>query len=161
MVVENLRVELDGAALAGSEARHGPWIVWRDTTAPRSNSGQLSVRYDVWLGGSRTIPLAHLAAPPAGDSSRNGAAAVAIRFARGVGEVEFPFMTRQAPDEWSGRYVALPSFVKVGGFALACDRPPPAGDNGGLVWRFSLLVGIMVAWVPLYLAWARRTGENA
>jgi hypothetical protein len=140
------------------------------------------VGYDVWLGGSRTIPLAHLANPLARkDSSGRGAVTVAVRFARSSGEVEFPHMTpfansanraeqtaqagrngtRQALNEWSGRYVAVPSFLKVGGFAFACDRLPAAGDNGGLVWRFSLLVGIMVAWVPIYLSWARRTGENA
>jgi len=34
------------------------------------------------------------------------------------------------------------------------------GDNGGLVWRFFLLVGIMITWVPLYLAWARRSTER-
>jgi hypothetical protein len=117
------------------------------------------VRYDLWLGGSRTIPLVHLAAPLARvDSSRQGAVTVALRFDRGAGQVEFPHMTRQAPNEWSGRYVAAPSFVKVGGPAFACDlRTDAPGDNGGLVWRFFLLVGIMVAWVPIYLAWARRS----
>jgi len=184
MVIEHMRIERDGIVLAGAEARHGPWITWRDTTPQGGDSLRLFVSYDVWLGGSRTIPLAHLTPPLARqDSSRGGAVTVAVRFVRGAGEVEFPHMTRavpansaeraeqkahagrngtrQAPDEWSGRYVAVPSFVKVGGFAFACDRRPTAGDNGGLVWRFSLLVGIMVAWVPIYLSWARRTGENA
>ncbi len=163
MVIEHLRIERDGVALAGAEGRHGPWITWRDTTPPGSDSLRLLVRYDVWLGGSRTIPLMHLADPLArNDSSRQGAVTVAVRFAKGAGKVEFPHMTRQAPNEWSGRYVAAPSFVKVGGFAFACDRLPAVpDDNGGLVWRFFLLVGIMVAWVPLYLAWARRSGESA
>ena len=163
MLVENLRVERDGVVLKGSETFNGPWITWRDTTTARGDSLRLSVRYTVWLGGSRTIPLMHLTAPLArNESSRLGAVTVAVRFAHRGGQVEFPYMTRQAPNEWSGRYVAVPSFLKVGGPAFPCDRPPDvAGDNGGLVWRYWLLLGIMVAWVPIYLTWARRTGERA
>ena len=163
MLVENLRVEGDGVVLKGSETLNGPWITWRDTTTARGDSLRLSVRYTVWLGGSRTIPLMHLTAPLArNESSRLGAVTVALRFAHSGGQVEFPYMTRQAPNEWSGRYVAVPSFLKVGGPAFPCDRPPDvAGDNGGLVWRYWLLLGIMVAWVPIYLTWARRTGERA
>ena len=163
MLVEKLRVEGDGVVLKGSETFNGPWITWRDTTTARGDSLRLSVRYTVWLGGSRTIPLMHLTAPLArNESSRLGAVTVALRFAHSGGQVEFPYMTRQAPNEWSGRYVAVPSFLKVGGPAFPCDRPPDvAGDNGGLVWRYWLLLGIMVAWVPIYLTWARRTGERA
>jgi len=163
MLVEKLRVEGDGVVLKGSETLNGPWITWRDTTTARGDSLRLSVRYTVWLGGSRTIPLMHLTAPLArNESSRLGAVTVAVRFAHSGGHVEFPYMTRQAPNEWSGRYVAVPSFLKVGGPAFPCDRPPDvAGDNGGLVWRYWLLLGIMVAWVPIYLTWARRTGERA
>jgi hypothetical protein len=190
VLVENMRIERDGVVLPGAEARHGPWITWRDSTPP-GDSLRLLVRYDLWLGGSRTIPLVHLAAPLArNDSSRQGAVTVTVRFARSAGRVEFPHMsrsvptlsteraepaepvgapgassrngTRQAPNEWSGRYVATPSFVKVGGPGLPCDeRVDASGDNGGLVWRFFLLVGIMVAWVPIYLSWARRSGESA
>ena len=163
MRVENLRVEGNGVVLMGSESLVGPWIMWRDTTFAPGDSLRLSVRYTVWLGGSRTIPLMHLTAPLArNESSRLGAVTIALRFAHSGGEVEFPYMTRQAPNEWSGRYVAVPSFLKVGGPAFPCDRPPDvAGDNGGLVWRYWLLLGIMVAWVPIYLTWARRTGERA
>lgn len=163
VVVEDMRMERDGIALTGAEARNGPWITWRDTTPPGGDSLRLSVRYNLWLGGSRTIPLVHLAAPLARtDSSRQGAVTVTVRFARTVAGVEFPHMSRQAPNEWSGRYVATPSFLKVGGPGLPCDeRVDAPGDNGGLVWRFFLLVGIMVAWVPLYLSWARRSGESA
>ena len=162
VVMEDMRIERDGVALAGAEARSGPWITWSDITRPGGASLRLSVRYNLWLGGSRTIPLVHLAAPLSReDSSRQGAVTVTVRFARSIGGVEFPHMSRQAPNEWSGRYVATPSFVKVGGPGLPCDeRVDAPGDNGGLVWRFFLLVGIMVAWVPLYLAWARRSGDS-
>ena len=163
VVVEDMRIELDGVALAGAETRNGPWITWRDTTPPGGDSLRLSVRYNLWLGGSRTIPLVHLAAPlTRADSSRQGAVFVTVRFTRSIAGVEFPHMSRQASNEWSGRYVATPSFVKLGGPGLPCDeRVDAPGDNGGLVWRFFLLVGIMVAWVPLYLAWARRSGDSA
>jgi hypothetical protein len=71
-------------------------------------------------------------------------------------------MTRQAPNEWSAHFVAVPSFVEVAGLrATPCDEGVgERGDNGGLVWRFVVLAGIMVAWVPLYLAWARRSQEG-
>jgi hypothetical protein len=77
-------------------------------------------------------------------------------------------MTRQAPNEWSARFVAVPSFVEVAGIHAARATPcgegaGERGDNGGLVWRFVVLAGIMAAWVPLYLTWARRSdqGENS
>jgi hypothetical protein len=184
MLIHNLRVERNGAPVAGVEARKGPWITWRDTTQSRPDSPVLTIAYEAWLGGSRTIPLAVLTSVLPGTRMADGAVRVAVQFdGRAVlaSDVEFPQMTRvalpgsvradqpvrenpsgtrQLPSAWSGRYVALPSFLKVGGPAFACDRIPPTGDNGGLVWRFALLVGIMVAWVPLYLAWARRTGED-
>jgi hypothetical protein len=58
--------------------------------------------------------------------------------------------------------VAVPSFVEVAGLrATRCDEGVGAGgDDGGLVWRFCVLVGIMITWVPLYLAWARRSTER-
>ena len=157
MVIEKVHIERNSVAQAITETRSGPWMIWRDTTS--TVGGSLTVRYNVWLGGSRTIPLAHLTSPLTRDAS--GAVAVAVQFGVGEAQVEFPHMTRQAPKEWSGRYVATPSFVEVGGFAFPCDQLPPPGDNGGLVWRYWLLVGIMVMWVPIYLWWARRTGENA
>lgn len=158
--IANVNIERDGAALALAESRKGRWITWRNSTPTGGDSIRLLVRYDAWLGGSGALPLVHLAAPLA-RNDRRGAVAVAVRFPRG-GRVDFPHMTRQSPNEWSGRYIAMPSFVKVRDANPGCDvvsRAP--GDNGGLSWRFFLLGGIMVAWVPLYLAWARRTGERA
>jgi hypothetical protein len=75
-------------------------------------------------------------------------------------------MTRRGT-EWDARYVAIPSFVQVsltgveGARTTGCAATgAPVGSDGGLVWRFLLLVGIMGAWVPLYLAWARRSGDG-
>ena len=161
VVIENMRIERDGVVQAIAEVRTGPWITWRDTTPSSADSIRLLVEYDAWLGGSGAVPLVHLASPLARESSGEGSVTVAVRFAGNDGEVAFPHMTRQAPNEWSGRYIAAPSFVKVSRGNKGCDRRllAPLAD-GGLAWRFSLLVGIMVAWVPLYLAWARRTGDR-
>lgn len=185
MLIERLRVERNGVALAGVKTRQGPWITWRDTSRSRHDSLGLTVAYEVWLGGSRTIPLALLSPlAPGRSAASQGGVRVAVQFdGRAVlaSDVQFPHMTRvalpgseladrrvgenpsgtrQVPSAWSARFAALPSFLKVGGPAFACDRNPPAGDDGGLAWRFALLVGIMIAWVPLYLTWARRSGDN-
>lgn len=156
MVIENMRIDRNGAPHAMHAVQNGPWITWRDSSPPGPDTIRLAVRYNVWLGGSRTIPLVH---PPV--AARAGSrGTVDMIFPHDSGVVEFPHMTRQAPTRWSASYVAIPAFVKVGGFAFPCDRVPPAGDNGGLIWRFRLLVLIMLAWVPLYLAWARRTTDG-
>jgi hypothetical protein len=99
-----------------------------------------------------SIPLLHLA-------SAVDVASIAVRFEDDTWRVQFPHMTRQAPGEWSARYVAVPSFIEIGGVpnAPCAEGGEGRGDNGGLVWRFFLLTGIMAAWVPLYLAWARRS----
>jgi hypothetical protein len=151
--IENVAFERNGARIAFAESRNGRWTTWRDTTAA-GDTISLAVSYDVTLAGGGAIPLMHLGVPLA----RKDSDAVTIRF-MGMGEVEFPHMTRQAAAEWAGRYVAVPSFVKVEGTGDCAEAA--AGDNGGLVWRFFLFVGIMFAWVPLYLAWARRSRDNA
>jgi hypothetical protein len=157
MVIENLRIDRDGVPHAMREVYHGPWITLRDSLPASPDTIRLAVRYNVWLGGSRTIPLVHPSVPATRAGDRG---TVDVIFPHDSGVVEFPHMTRQAPTTWSASYVAIPAFVKVGGFAFPCDRLPPAGDDGGLIWRFRLLVLIMLAWVPLYLAWARRTTDG-
>ena len=153
--VENIVLARAGVSAGFTESQNGPWGTWRDTTMS-ADTVNLGLSYDVVLGGDRSIPLLHPAAPLV--RTEPGAVNVRVRFSD-EGRVEFPHMTR-AVGEWSGRYIAMPSFVKLGGAGNECAEVP-SGDNGGLVWRFFLLIGIMVAWVPLYLSWARRTGENA
>jgi hypothetical protein len=149
-----------------TESREGPWISYwidRDTIARGADSLSLAVQYDVRLGESGAIPLVHLASAIAGTgSTRTGPVKVVVRAPGAAHTVDFPHMTRQAPNEWSATFVAVPSFVEVAG-----PRPAPCnevvekrGDNGGLVWRFAVLAGIMAAWVPLYLTWARRSGQG-
>lgn len=162
MQIDNLVIARDGRALDVEELTRGPWTTLRDTSTSATDSVRLTVGYNVWLGGSRTIPLVHLTSPVASTvSSGSGSTKVVVRFSHDSGTIEFPYMTRQAANEWSAGYVATPSFLKVGGFTFPCDRMPPPGDDGGLVWRFTLLLGIMAAWVPVYLVWARRTGDRA
>lgn len=159
--IRNMRIERGGIPVNVVESRDGPWITLRDTTP--GDSRPLTVRYDVRLAGTGRIPLVHLAAPLArSNAARLGAVAVEVNFDDGSKRVAFPHMTRQAQHRWSARYVGVPSFVQIAGDAGGgCVEPAERGDHGGLVWRFFLLVGIMVAWVPLYLAWARRSGESA
>jgi hypothetical protein len=160
--IVNLRVDRGGMALNVAPSKDGPWITLRDTTP--GNSLPLVVQYDVRLTGTVSIPLVHLAAPLARNSAMpSGAVSVEVMLPDASSRVVFPHMTRQAPNRWSARYVGVPSFVEIDGRSASdCAEPPiENGDNGGLVWRFFLLVGIMVAWVPLYLAWARRSGETA
>ena len=160
--IENLRVERAGLAMNFAESRDGPWVTFRDSTP--GDSLPVIVRYDVRLTGTRRIPLVHLGTPLARNSAaRLGAVSVDVTFADETSRVAFPHMTRQAPRRWSARYVGVPSFVEIAGGARGeCIEPGnDKGDNGGLVWRFFLLRGIMIAWVPLYLAWARRSGESA
>ena len=158
-MIENLTVERVGLAVNVLQSRDGPWVTFRDTTP--ADSLPVIVRYDVRLTGSGKIPLVHLATPLT--RTNPGAVSVDVTVANRSSRVAFPHMTRQAENHWSARYVAIPSFVGIAGDATrGCVEPADeAGDNGGLVWRFFLLLGIMVAWVPLYLAWARRSGESA
>ena len=160
--IENISFERAGLAMTFGESRDGPWVTLRDST--QGESLPFTVRYDVRLAGRGTIPLIHLAAPLArNNAARLGAVTVEVRVPNDSSRVVFPHMTRQAQGQWTARYVGVPSFVEVSGDAVKeCDEPADEdGDNGGLVWRFFLLLGIMIAWVPLYLAWARRSGESA
>ena len=160
--IENISVERAGLAMAFVQSQDGPWVSLRDSTA--GDSLPFTVRYDVRLAGTGTIPLVHLAAPLArNNAARLGAVTVEVKFPDGSGQVAFPHMTRQAQGQWAARYVGVPSFIEIAGDGVEeCNEPTSEnGDNGGLVWRFFLLVGIMIAWVPLYLAWARRSGESA
>ena len=161
VTIENVSVERAGVALNVIQSQDGPWVTLRDTTP--GDSIPLIVRYDVRLNGTGLIPLLHLAAPLARNSSGPlGAVSVAVTLTDESSRVAFPHMTRHAQNQWSARYVGVPSFVEIAGDAVKeCGGATGKGDNGGLVWRFFLLLGIMVAWVPLYLAWARRSGESA
>ena len=161
--IRNVRIERAGVALAMAQSRNGPWITFRDTTASDRDSLTLFVRYDVRLAGKGVIPLVHLSSAMVSNAStRLEPVKVDVRLSDHAAQVSFPHMTRQAPGAWSARYAAVPSFAQVAGLPLTqCEEPVgERGDNGGLVWRFFLLVGIMAAWVPLYLAWARRSSEG-
>ena len=161
--IENLALEQAGSVLSVSESRDGPWITFHPTIAAQDDSLRLLVRYDVRLAAAGVIPLVHLANAVTGaGSTRTGPVKVVVRVSDAMARVSFPHMTRQAPNEWSARYVAVPSFVEIAGLRAApcAEGGGEGGDDGGLVWRFFLLVGIMTTWVPLYLAWARRSKER-
>ena len=166
-----VRVDRADVGLVVTEERDGPWTVLRNGQLfSEADPLDLTVGYDVRLTGPGTdIPLAHLTSPiPQLDGEREGNVHVTVRFTGDPGRVDFPQMEQESGAEWRARYAAIPSFVGVSlseaDRAAAGDCPgggEAPGDDGGLVWRFLLLVGIMVAWVPIYLAWARRSGEDA
>jgi len=161
--IENLHFEQAGSVLSVTESRAGPWITFHGTIAAQDDSLRLFVRYDVRRAGTGVIPLVHLATAVTGNgSTRTGPVTVDVRVSDAMARVSFPHMTRHSPNDWSARFVAVPSFVEIAGLrAPPCDDGVgERGDNGGLVWRFFLLVGIMITWVPLYLAWARRSKER-
>jgi len=168
--VENVRVERSGVEVAGVREESGPWLAIRDTAAAPADTLSLSVRYEVrWRGMDPDIPLLLLTKPiPQEDGEREGTVRVRVRLPDATGQVVFPHMARRGATEWEARYVAIPSFVQVSlgggekatGVAPCAPRSVPSGTDGGLVWRFLLLVGIMGAWVPLYLAWASRSGDG-
>ncbi|MEP7346515.1 MAG: hypothetical protein ABI877_14685, partial [Gemmatimonadaceae bacterium] len=140
----------------------GPWVSLRDTTAKGRLLFPNSSGFDVSYIVSRTvpsadIPLVQLTRPiPRSDEEREGGVVLSVVT---DGEVSFPRLTRTGPGQpWMGRFVAIPSFVRVdrkGGTtrpAVACGTSTPhVWSDGGLSWRFWTLVAIMIAWVPLYL----------
>jgi hypothetical protein len=158
----------DTIRLAGSP--NGPWQLFRDASrrAYSADSSGFEVSYRVSLSATSVdIPVMHLTRliPPR-EGQREGAVKVTVTRVGDAGAtVDFPALTRDTADSWSGSFVAAPSFVRVtlpdetGTRACEESTARDTGD-GGLWWRFWTLVLIMVAWVPLYLAWARRTRDD-
>ncbi len=152
-----------------SATLHGPWIRLRDTTGQAFNVDSLGfdVSYTVAMAApSADIPLVQLARPiPRREDDREGSVSLSVRT---DDEVRFPRLTRSASTRtWVGRYVAIPSFVRVeragdtdSAMTTCAGRDTSDSSDGGLTWRFYTLVAIMVTWVPLYLAWARRAHEG-
>jgi len=169
--VREVRFEADGSWEDVSVSDEGPWTVLRDTThAVGSGALQLVIRYVARTHGAGVdLPLIHATESiPQTDGAREGNVHLRVRFGDESSRVAFPHMKRQDRVSWSARYVGVPSFLGVslggGDRGSGGDCMPPAepsGDSGGLIWRFFLLVGIMVAWVPIYLTWARRSAQDA
>ena len=161
-----------GSADAGvvlARRMQGPWLELASARSPdQGDSPDFSVRYRVSLARTSVdIPLVHLAKPIARTSGdRAGSVSVAVDLsAVPAAAVTFPLFERHGSGVWRARFVAIPSFVHVelpgtGTNAPCIDTQAASHDDGGLTWRFWLFAGIMAAWVPLYLAWARRSGES-
>lgn len=147
---------------------NGPWRTITDTSAvsrTATSTDGVEVRYVVARdAGDIDIPLIVPARPiPMDGESRLGSVTVVVRLPDARGRVSFPRLTRPDDDrEWRGTFVAVPSFVHVRltPDARACAKGLPAGDDGGLTWRFWLLVAILVIWVPTYQWWARRQTDG-
>ena len=158
----------DGAGVVLDRTERGPWITLQraDSMEHRDSPG-FEVRYGVSLASASVdIPLVHPTSPvarTAGDRAGAVSVAVDLRAVPGA-SVTFPVFERHGSGVWRARFVAIPSFVHVelpgGRASAACDDIRAASrDDGGLTWRFWLFAGIMALWVPLYLTWARRSGE--
>lgn len=149
--------------------RNGPWQILRDSSgrALNADSSGFDVSYRVSLNATSVdIPVLHLTRPiPRREAE--GAVLVSVTLDGPARVVDFPTLTHGLAGSWSGSFVAAPSFVHVAPPNQNGSGDPPcqsanAGNfgDGGLSWRFWTLVLIMVAWVPIYLAWARRTREH-
>jgi hypothetical protein len=137
------------------------WVEYRESLGTHRNPAPgFELRYVVRGGGStRDVPLILPAHPvPRTEGMREGNVTVLVESPSA--QVRFPQLTRDArTGTWRGHFVAIPSFVRLtttDGADTPCKAVTTRGDDGGLVWRFGILVAILVAWVPLYLAWARR-----
>ena len=152
------------------ESHRGPWReLLLDTAVSPPAAGwprDFDVEYVAWLrSGGSDVPLVVPArAIPATSGERPVTLIVDLEQVPGA-RVTFPAMERHARNQWRARLVAMPSYVRVawppGTPRLACgDAAQPARDDGGLGWRTAVFIGVMALWVPLYLAWARRTRDE-
>jgi len=143
----------------------GAWRALEDTlTTARGTRTGFTLRYIVTrTAAGADVPLVLPTFPiPRGANARLGNVQVIVRVPDDRATVTFPRLERADARTWSARLVAIPSFVHV---RLADDRSPcgeaaPRGDDGGLSWRFWLLVAILVVWVPVYQWWALRQSEG-
>lgn len=146
----------------------GPWRTITDTSAvSRSTASRAGVyvRYVVTRdAGALDVPLIVPTRPiPMAGESRMGSVAVVVRLPDARGGVAFPRLSRTDDlRDWRGAFVAVPSFVRVRltPDARACELRMSTGDDGGLSWRFWLLVAILAIWVPTYQWWARRQPDG-
>lgn len=166
--IAGLRIAQGGTPVSPVPERQGPWTTWSlPAPADPSDSLVLDVSYTVDLTAARAeVPLLHPTIPFArDDTSRMGDVSLQVQLGKGAGQVYVPHLPDGTPTRRSGRFIAVPSFVSAARLSSnlpdRCAEERASGDSGGLVWRFALLVGIMVAWVPIYLAWARRRGDDA
>lgn len=143
-----------------------PWQLLDDSTERGAAHADATLTYTVSLsGGGRDIPIVVPAPAVArGTDGRSPGVAVSVVLPNAEDRVTFPRMlTTGTSHEWRGQFVAVPSFVSVelSGRSGACGDALPPSSDGGLSWRFWLLVAILVVWVPTYQWWARRQPEGA
>lgn len=143
-----------------------PWQLLEDTAGSPADRREATLRYGVTLSsGWRDIPLVVPARPVArGADGRSPGVTVSVVLPGAEDRVTFPRLLRTGtPGEWRGDFVAVPSFVsvEVAGTRGACTDERRPSSDGGLSWRFWLLVAILVVWVPTYQWWARRQPEGA
>jgi hypothetical protein len=154
-----------------SGTRRGPWQTFRDSvgTAYNGDSSGFDLGYVTTLHGGGDIPVMHLTRPiPRREGEREGPVALTVTFRGGsANAVRFPPLAHDIAGTWASHFVAVPAFVHVERADEVAPRTAECAEeggndasDGGLSWRFWLLVGIMVLWLPIYLVWARRTRDD-
>ena len=158
--VENVHIRSAGGDTPLQREADGPWVIHRAPASAREAT--VEIRFDVTVTGSgMAVPLLLAGGQVARGTDGRGRVAIRVRSRDSSIAVVFPRMSRPAPGEWRERYVAVPAWLEITrAGSTACGEAAARGDDGGLQWRFLLLAGIMVAWVPAYLAWARRADEQ-
>ncbi|MEP7381569.1 MAG: hypothetical protein ABI910_07775 [Gemmatimonadota bacterium] len=162
---------IGAVAIAGDDrtaplrvASNDPWQLLTDTANVGAGASTIVIQYQVSRPGGGNIPLVvPTHAIPHRDGARTGSIRLTVRLPDPSARVTFPrVVSLPGTNEWQGQFVAIPSFVNVrlSSGDRPCDTAAPTGRDGGLVWRFWLLVAILVLWVPTYQWWAGRTREG-
>ena len=141
---------------------HGPWTLFQlaSTTGRNDGGATFHLQYDVRTKGvDATVPIALPAAALAiAEGERGARVTLAVVFASPESRVLMPRLERATQNRWEGRFLAIPSIVRVQSalpVAGGCDRQI-GGSTGGLEWRFAVFAGTMAIWVPVYLWWFGR-----
>jgi hypothetical protein len=144
-------------ALELDRESRAPWTILRIASDQAGNV--LGLWYDVRLIGSEGfVPIV---GPSAilehADDSRGARVALDVELSQPVSDfrVLMPRLETTASNHWQGRFLAMPSMLRVRvsrESSASCD-PHVAGAAGGLEWRFAIFVTAMAIWVPLYLWW--------
>jgi len=170
-IVGPVRLSVSGSDVPLSTVDHAPWVVLRDpAAAPRPRSAvPLGIDYDVQLSGREaSVPIVHPAMPiQASRGYGAGVVQVDVSFEDANGaRVVLPQLRATGAGPWTGRFLALPSVVRVDRGAaspdVACDaRAGTKGNSGTFELIFFSFLATVALWVPLYLWWVSRQRDPA